>query len=382
MKYLGENIKKLGFGFMRLPINVNRAGNEVDIEQTKEMVDVFMSGGFSYFDSSWAYMDGKSEEAMRAAIVDRYPRESFQIATKCPVFVVKTAEEARNMIWTSLKRIGVDYIDYYLLHNLGGSRTKSFDDFGIWDYVRELKEQGVVRHIGFSIHDTAEALDKLLTEHPETEFVQFQLNYDDWESPVIQSRKCHEVAMRHQKPVVVMEPLKGGLLTNPPGSVRAVFEDADPNVSLASWGLRYAASHENIITVLSGMSTIEQVRDNVSFMTDFQPLNRDELLVIEKAREVIGKIRNIPCTACQYCVEGCPQRIPIPKIFGAYNRKLVYNDLPAAQLQYAVEVFRGGKASDCIACGQCEQVCPQHIGIIENLKVIGQELDTLPSNFD
>jgi predicted aldo/keto reductase-like oxidoreductase len=375
MKYLGENIKKLGFGFMRLPM----IGNEVDIQQTKEMVDVFMSGGFSYFDSSWAYIDGKSEEAMKTTIVDRYPRESFQIATKCPVFVVKSVEEAKDMIWTSLKRIGVNYIDYYLLHNLGGSRTKSFDVFGMWDYVKELKEKGVARHIGFSIHDTAQALDILLTEHPEMEFVQFQLNYDDWENPVIQARKCHEVAMRHQKAIVVMEPLKGGLLTNPPPGVKAVFEGTNSNASLASWGLRYAASHENIITVLSGMSTINQMRDNVSYMTDFQPLDREELLVIEKAREEIGKINNIPCTACQYCVEGCTRSIAIPKIFNAYNRKLVYNDLPAAQLQYAVEVLRGGKASDCVACGKCEQVCPQHINIIENLKVIGQELDGLLS---
>jgi predicted aldo/keto reductase-like oxidoreductase len=176
-----------------------------------------------------------------------------------------------------------------------------------------------------------------------------------------------------------MEPLKGGLLTNPPPSVRAVFEDAYPNVSLASWGLRYAASQENIITVLSGMSTVDQMRDNVSFMTDFQPLNRDESRVIEKAREAIAKIDNIPCTACQYCVEGCPRSIAIPKIFGAYNRKLVYDDLSAALLQYSVEVLRGGRASDCVACGKCEQVCPQRIGVIENLKVIGRELDGLLS---
>jgi predicted aldo/keto reductase-like oxidoreductase len=342
MKYLGEKIKKLGFGFMRLPM----IGDEVDIEQTKEMVDIFMSGGFSYFDSSWAYIGGKAEEAMKTAIVERYPRESFQIATKCPVFVVKTAKEAKNMIRTSLERIGVDYIDYYLLHNLGGVRTKSFDDFGMWDYMRELKEKGIVKHIGFSIHDTARSLDKLLTEHPETEFVQFQLNYDDWESPAIQAQKCLKTAIKHNKAIVVMEPLKGGLLTNPPDSVKAVFEEANPNVSLASWGIRFAASQGNIITVLSGMSSIEQMRDNVTYMADFQPLNRDELLVIEKARDAIKKIRNIPCTTCQYCMEGCPQSIPIPKIFGAYNRKLVYNDLPAAHLQYTVEVLRGGKASE------------------------------------
>jgi predicted aldo/keto reductase-like oxidoreductase len=229
------------------------------------------------------------------------------------------------------------------------------------------------------MHDTAGALDKLLAEHPEMDFVQFQLNYDDWESPVVQARKCHEAAMRHHKPIVVMEPLKGGLLANPPPVVRAVFEDAAPDVPLASWGLRYAASHENIITVLSGMSTTGQVRDNVSCMADFRPLNQDELSVIEKAREAIGTIDNIPCTACQYCVGGCPQGIAIPKIFGAYNRRLIFNDVPAARLHYAVEVLGGGKASDCAACGKCEQVCPQHIAIIENLKAIGQELEGLPS---
>ncbi|MDR3542359.1 MAG: aldo/keto reductase [Desulfosporosinus sp.] len=371
MSYLGENIPKLGFGFMRLPM----IGEEIDIEQTKDMVDLFMSKGFSYFDSSWAYIGGKSEEAMKTAIVDRYPRESFQIATKCPVWLVKTEEEAKNMFWTSLKRTGAGYIDYYLLHNLGESRTKSFDDFGMWDYVRELKEKGLIRHIGFSIHDKAAAIDKILTEHPEMEFVQFQLNYADWESDSIEARKCYEVSLKHNKPIVIMEPIKGGALANPVDSVKKIFEEANPKASVASWAVRYAASLDNIVTVLSGMSSIEQVRDNVSYMEHFKPLSEAERAVVEKARKVFSEIPCIPCTSCEYCVKGCPQKIHIPHIFVAYNRKMIYDDFSNAKGSYRFAVMSGGKASDCIACGDCEKVCPQHINIIENLKTIAEELE-------
>ena len=339
MAYLGKSIPKLGFGFMRLPM----IGEEIDMEQTKEMVDLFMSKGFSYFDSSWGYGGGKSEEAMKAVIVDRYPRESFQIATKCPAWLVKTEEEAKNMIWTSLERTGAGYIDYYLLHNLGDSRTQCFEDFGMWEYVRELKKKGVVRHIGFSIHDNADALDKILTEHPETEFVQFQLNYDDWESP---HHFKPENAMKWRKSIRYPSLLWSRLKV---GSWQILRKASERYLKITIQMLRWhpgryvmPASLDNIITVLSGMSTIDQVRDNVSFMEGFKPLSQDEAAVVEKARKALSEIPNIPCTGCRYCLEGCPQNILIPNVFAAYNRKLIYNDLASAKSRYGFETRVSG----------------------------------------
>ena len=366
MSYLGENTPKLGFGLMRLPV----IDGQIDAKQTMEMVDIFLGNGFTYFDTAYGYFEGKSEEMAKTAIVDRYPRDKFILATKIPAwFKAETADVAKQMFHTSLKRTGAGYFDYYLLHNLGSTRTKAFYDFGIWDYVLELKQKGLVKHVGFSFHDKADFLDELLTKHPEMEFVQLQLNYGDWESGSVQSRKCYEVARKHNKPVVVMEPVKGGMLGDLLApEVKAVFDDSGINASYASWALRFAASLDGVITVLSGMSTVGQMKDNVSFMKDFRPLDEKERAVIEKAVEVLKSIPSVPCTACDYCTSSCPKGIVIPKIMEMINREMTYKNPDGAKFGYFWETQFGAKASECIECGKCEEACPQEIKIMELLK--------------
>jgi len=366
MSYLGESIPKLGFGLMRLPMK----GDEIDIGQMIDMADLFMDSGFTYFDTAYGYHGGLSEVAAKTAIVDRYPRESFQFATKLPAWNgPKTTEEAQQMFWTSLKRSGAGYFDFYLLHNLGSLRTKCFYDFGIWDFLLDKKEKGLIRHLGFSMHDNAEFLDMILTKHPEMEFVQLQVNYADWESGIIQARKCYETARKHNKPVIIMEPVKGGFLGDSLApEVKAVFDEAGGGGSYASWGIRFAASLDGIITVLSGMSSIGQMRDNISTMKNFRPLDEREHAVIKKAREVLDSMPYIPCTSCGYCLPGCPQGVVIRNIFEVMNRELIFNNFAAAKSGYNWETLIGGKGSRCIACGKCEEVCPQQIKIIDLLK--------------
>lgn len=362
-----EELAPLGFGFMRLPeTELSDGSKEIDIEQVKEMVDLFMDAGFTYFDTARGYHGGRSEAALRAALVERYPRESFQIATKLPAWLAKDADHARAMFDKSLRETGAGYFDYFLLHNLGEDRTAQFDEYGLWDFLAQKKEEGLIRNLGFSIHDKADVLEEVLAAHPNMDFVQVQINYADWESPTIESRKCYKVARAHGLPVVVMEPIKGGSLVKLPDAAANLLSAVQPDASLASWALRFAASLPGVVSVLSGMSTPDQVRENVRIMRDARPMASEERALLDQVRAILDGIPTVPCTDCRYCLKNCPQDVRIPAALASLNILALYHDEFRAQENYDWNVS-DGLASSCIACGACEDVCPQHIPIVEEL---------------
>ncbi len=373
MAFLGNDIPKLGFGLMRLPRTGGDPEAPIDVDQVCEMVDLFMASGFCYFDTAYGYAG--SEEAIRKALVERYPRDSFVLATKLPAWRASTREDSERMLETSLERTGAGYFDFYLLHNVGGRRAEFFDRYNTWDFAMRKRDEGVLRHVGFSFHDHAAFLEKILDEHPEMEFVQLQINYADWEDPVVESRRCYEVCRKRNVPVIVMEPLRGGALCRLPKNVAKILQEASPEQTQASWGLRFAAGLPGIITVLSGMSDIDQLRSNVETMSDVRPLDDSELHAISMAQAALDEIPRIPCTDCRYCIEGCPQGIPISDIFDAMNKYLVYDSLGNARFSYSFATRDGVVATDCVECGACEQACPQEIHIIEELKKCAEVLE-------
>ena len=364
--YFGKDVFKLGFGLMRLP---KLPGGGIDVQQTAQMVDKFIQAGGTYFDTAYVYDNGESEKAIRKALVERYPRDKYTLCTKLNAWMQCHDEEsAKQQFYTSLERTGAGYFDYYLLHALQRNNYKKYDEYHIWDFVKEQKSKGLIKHYGFSFHADPELLEYLLNEHPDVDFIQLQINYADWDNPGVASAQCYEIARRHGKSMTVMEPVKGGALANPPQGVQEIFKAADPNASFASWAIRYVASMDGIITVLSGMSNIAQMEDNLSYMSDFKPLTPAEQGVIRAAQAELKKDDSIKCTACHYCTEGCPMGIAIPEIFAVKNGEIKKPSWNGGRQAYAIATQGKGKASECIECGQCEGACPQHLGIIDLLK--------------
>ena len=359
--YYPEIKKNFGFGCMRFP----KIGDEVDVEAVKQMVDTFLAAGFNYFDTARPYHSGKSELVLKEALTSRYPREAYILTNKLSGFCFETEEEILPLFQSQLENCGVDYFDFYLIHANNAERHEKYARTRSYEIVKELKAQGKIRHIGMSFHDTADVLDRILTEHPEIEVVQLQFNYVDFEDPKVQSKACWEVCRKHGKPVLVMEPVKGGSLVNLPAKALEML-----SASPASYAIRFAAGFEGIFMVLSGMSNLEQMQDNLSYMADFQPLSEEEHTIIDKVRTLYQAQHKIPCTSCRYCTDGCPAGIPIPDLFACLNDKRNEKEpekAAEAEVRYAVFDV---KADACVECGQCEGECPQHLQIRQLLKEV------------
>lgn len=371
--------KKLGFGCMRLPMTNPQDQTSVDMPQLCQMVDTFLERGFTYFDTAYMYHDYVSEIMVREALVKRHPRESYTLATKMPTMMLKNKEDMERIFNEQLEKCGVDYFDYYMLHCLNAANYAIAQALESFEFIRRKKDEGKIRSIGFSHHDNAELLEEILDAHPEVEFVQLQLNYLDWENANIQSRKCYEVCVKHGKPVIVMEPVKGGTLATVPAEAERLLKAYSADRSVASWAVRFAASQPEVMMVLSGMSSIDQLTDNTGYMQNFKPLNDEEMAILNKVTEIVNANIAIPCTGCHYCVEGCPKNIPIPEYFALYNAFEQFGEQSNSRFYYMNFVDKHGRASDCIGCHQCEIHCPQHLSIAECLKEVGKTLDAAPT---
>ena len=368
--YSSEINKKFGFGCMRLPMN----GDEVDTKEFCAMVDAFLENGFNYFDTAHGYVSGKSETALRECLTSRYSRDKYILTDKLTNFFFKKQEDIRPLLEQQLAACGVDYFDFYLMHAQNAENFAFFKKCRAYETALELKEEGKFRHFGISFHDRAEVLEQILTEYPQVEVVQIQFNYVDYDDPAVESRKCYEVCEKFGKPVIVMEPVKGGNLANLPDDAKAVLDELDGG-SPASYALRFAAGFDGIMMVLSGMSDMAQMEDNISAMKDLKPLSEEELAAINRVKEIFNSKSLIPCTSCRYCTAGCPKQILIPDLFACMNAKKVFNNWNTDYYYHNVYTTRNGKASDCIKCGKCESACPQHLSIRELLADVAGEFD-------
>ena len=363
---------KLGFGLMRLPKDKQ---GQIKLDEVQRMVDSYMERGFNYFDTAYVY-EG-SEEAIRQTLVEKYPRDVYTLADKLPAWKLTCQEDVERIFQESLNRTGVDYFDFYLLHSVEKSHYPTYEKYQCFDFIQEMKKQGKIKYMGFSFHDDADFLDKVLTEHPEIDFVQLQLNYLDWENGVIQSRRNYEVARKHHKPIIVMEPVKGGTLASFSDDIEKIYKDYAPKKSIASWALRYVASLDGVMTILSGMSNAQQMNDNLDTMTHFEKINNEEAKLIKQVTGQVLSYPTIPCTKCRYCTPGCPMHIQIPDLFTAYNSAKMYGENRRYDTYYkdhSTGDYQPAKA--CIACGQCESVCPQHLEIISLLKEVSEVFDS------
>ena len=373
--------KKLGFGMMRLPLLDQNDPKSLDIEQIQQMVDEYMARGFNYFDTAWMYHSGESECLIKKCLLDKYPRDSYTVTDKLPDYILKPDRTPQQVFETQLERTGLDYFDYYLVHDTNAVSIVNFEKYHCFEFVEELLDKGLVKHIGLSHHDGPELLEEILIKHPRIEFVQLQINYLDWDSLGVRARECYEVAVRYGKKVLVMEPVKGGTLAHGmPEKAANIFKAAEPDMSVPSWAIRFAASWPEVYMVLSGMSNMEQLLDNMSYMEDFKPLDEEEMEVVKKVVNEINSDIAIACTGCNYCGDVCPMNVQIPRLFSLYNadlQEVETKDWSSHEELYAnLAATEGiGVASDCIECGMCEDRCPQHLEIREYLKAVAEHFE-------